>query len=219
MINIGIIESQTLLQESFKLILETQPSNKVLVHSNHYDDLRQVKESLDIVFLDIPNFQQCRNDMQHIILSKGTKIIVLAQRGEERFVTEAMDAKVQGFLFKEMEAEELLDALQQILKGKIYIHGQATHHLVTFFRKQIENKEQKGLIEQPTEEHLPKRMFQTLELAAQGLSNEEIASKMRVSDKTVKNQMSHILSILHVSNRTAAVVKAVQNGWVVIPKL
>src|SRR5699024_5086570 len=133
-------------------------------------------------------------------------------------VGEAMNAQVHGFLFKEMEADELLHAFQQILKGKMYIHGQATHHLVTFYQEQIEGRKQVNSIEKNTNP-FPKRMFQTLQLAAQGLSNKKIANKMRVSNKTVKNQMSHILIILHVQSRTAAIVKAVQQGWIVIPKL
>jgi len=107
-----------------------------------------------------------------------------------------------------MEAEELLYAFEQIAKGKLYVHGQATHHLLNFYQEQIDGKKQVGSIEKNTNP-LSKWMFRTLELAAQGLSNKEIANKMGLSDKTVQNQMSNILTVLQVKNRTAAIVKAV----------
>src|SRR5699024_6388167 len=108
--------------------------------------------------------------------------------------------------------------VQQILRGKYYIHGQATHHLITFYSKQKGDKkpkEKRTIVANP----LSQRVFQVLQLIAEGLSNEDIAKVMQISDKTVKNHVSHILIALEVNNRTAAVIKAIQNGWVTIPNL
>jgi len=87
-----------------------------------------------------------------------------------------------------MESQEFLHVLQQISRGKIYIHGQASHCLVTYYQEQLEARP-------PQDE-----------------------TETGLSDKTVKNQMSNILIILQVQNRTAAIVKAAQQGWITIPK-
>lgn len=217
MINIGILESQTLLRESFKLTLDTDASYNVVFSSDDYKNIYKIKEHVGILLLDISHFKQYRDDAPHNSFLQEAKIVVVAEQGEEDLVIEALEAQARGFLFKEMESQEFLHALQQISRGKIYIHGQASHYLVTYYQEQLEARQQQDEIETGTNP-LPKQMFRTLELASQGLSNQEIADQMGLSDKTVKNQMSNILTILQVQNRTAAIVKAVQQGWITIPK-
>lgn len=134
---------------------------------------------------------------------------VFIQAGEEHYITKALQAGAHGFLMEEME-EEFLWAIDCIVKEQYYIHGRASHHLVTSYK--------------PTQEELrystnplTKRAFQTLQLVAQGLNNEKVAQKKGISAKTAKNHTANVLITLNVQNRTGAVMKAIQNGWMEVP--
>lgn len=218
MINIGLIESQSLLRDSFKLMLETHSTNKVVFSSNHYLHLQYVEESLDVVLLDLPNFLQYNQNEEHTALTDETKLIVVAQTGEESSVVQAIEAQAWGFLLKEMETEEFLYAVEQVAQNKYYIHGRASHYIMASSLKSVEKETQRLETSHRPVNPLPKRAFRALQLTAEGISNEEIAEEMQISEKTVKNHMSFVLASLQVRNRTAAVVKAIQNGWIVIPK-
>jgi len=218
MTNIAIIESQSLLQESYKLILETQSFYNVIVQGVNYTELQKADQHLDVILLDIPNFIHYCEDTERSFQSPETQMIVLAQRGEERRVIDVMNEGVYGFLFEEMEANELLQAVRQVLNHKFYIHGQATHHLLTHSHQLLEEKKQ-NLHQEPPSCPLTKRPFQVLQYIAEGLSNQEIAAKVHISDKTVKNHVYDILDTLDVRNRTEAVIKAIQSGWITIPKV
>lgn len=218
MINIGLIKSPGLLQESFRLMLETRDSNHVLMQGGHYKDLEQAEQALDIVVIDLPNFLRRIEEVYPDTFSENNKFIVLAKSGEEHYVIEAMRAGVYGFLLEEMEAEEFLYAVDQVARGKYYIHGRASHHLMALYDPAIE--ENRRLQEKNNKPGNPitKRAFQALQLVAQGLNNEEISRYMQISEKTVKNHLANVLAVLQVRNRTEAVITAIQNGWMEVPE-
>lgn len=218
MINIGFIKSPGLVQESFKLMLETRDSNHVLMQRSNYKDLEQVEQSLDIVIMDLPNFLRWIEEVSPDTFSESNKLIVLAKSGEEHHVLEAIKAGVYGFLLEEMEAEEFLYAVDQVARGEYYIHGRASHHLMTLYDPAIE--ESRRLQEKHNKPGNPitKRAFQALQLVAQGLNNEEISQSMGISEKTVKNHLANVLAVLQVRNRTEAVITSIQNGWMEVPK-
>src|SRR5699024_3031515 len=154
-------------------------------------------------------------DTERSFQSPETQMIVLAQRGEERRVIDVMNEGVYGFLFEEMEANELLQAVRQVLNHKFYIHGQATHHLLTHSHQLLEENIQ-DLHQVLSFYPLTKRPFHVLQYIEEGLSNQEIAAKVHINDKPVKNHVYDILDTLDVRNRTEAVIKAIQSGWITI---
>src|SRR5699024_6617359 len=217
-INIGFIKSPGLLRESFKLMLETRVSNRVLIQGHNYKDLEQVEQALDIVLIDLPNILRYSEEVSPDTFSENNKLIVLAKAGEEHYVIETIKAGAYGFLLEEMEAEEFLYAVEQVAQGKYYIHGRASHHLMTLYDSSTVEK--RGPQEKNNQPRNPitKRAFQALQHVAQGLNNEEISQHMGISDKTVKNHLANVLAVLQVRNRTEAVITAIQNGWMEVPK-
>src|SRR5699024_5713412 len=171
MINIGLIKSPGLVQESFKLMLETRDANHVLMQGSNYKDLKQVEQTLDIIVIDLPNFLHWREEAFPDTLSESTKLIVLAKSGEEHHVMEAIQAGVYGFLLEEMETEEFLYAVDQVAQGKYYIHGRASHHLMALYDPAIENNRRLQEKQNKPGNPITKRAFQALQLVAQGLNN------------------------------------------------
>lgn len=210
MINIGLIKSPTLLQESLKLLLETRKDHHIVAQSSDYRDLLQKEMELDVLLIDLPNFLRYSEETLPAPFAKQTKLIVLIQAGEEHHVTKAIKAGAYGFLLEEMEEEEFLWAIDRVAQGKYYIHGRASHHLMFPYEPTQEERHH-------STNPLTKRAFQTLQLVAQGLNNEEVAQKMGISPKTAKNHMSNVLLTLNVQNRTGAVMKSIQNGWMEVP--
>jgi DNA-binding NarL/FixJ family response regulator len=119
---------------------------------------------------------------------------------------QALNAGAIGYILKDASENELVTAIQQVAMGKAWLHqdviGQVLRHI-----KGDEEKE--GLIEALTD-----RELDVLKYMARGLSNREIAKKMTVGITTVQSHVSHILSKLEVSSRTAAVIYAMRRGVV-----
>src|SRR5699024_1641789 len=218
MINIGFIKSPGLLRESFKLMLETRVSNRVLIQGHNYKDLEQVEQALDIVLIDLPNFLRYSEEVSPDTFSENNKLIVLAKAGEEHYVVETIKAGAYGFLLEEMEAEEFLYAVEQVAQGKYYIHARSSHHLMTLYDSSTVEK--RGNKQKNNTLMYPNTIlaFKSLQLVVQVLNIEVISEHMGISELTVKNHLANVIAVLQVRNRTEAVITAIHNGWMEVPK-
>ncbi|MGD8967643.1 MAG: response regulator transcription factor [Anaerolineae bacterium] len=106
---------------------------------------------------------------------------------------------------KDSSPRELLEAIRDIYEGQPSIHPTIARKLMREIQRPA------GL--RPAEEPLTEREVEVLTLVAQGLTNQEIADKLLVSERTVRTHVSSILSKLHLANRTQAALYAVRKGF------
>lgn len=123
-------------------------------------------------------------------------IVLTTYQGDED-IHRALTAGAQAYLLKGMPHAELLRAIRNVHAGKRYLPDAVT----------------KSLAERPTEE-LSARELEILRLISKGLSNKQIAARLGITEGTVKWHVNIILSRLHVSDRTQAVVAALHRGIV-----
>ena len=113
----------------------------------------------------------------------------------------------EGYVLKDADPNVLIEAIRSVNSGEAYIQGNMTKELVKEFKKvTLNNKETSET------NNLTSREKEVLELIAEGLINREIAKKLYISEKTVKNHVSNIFKKLKVSDRTQAAIYAYKNN-------
>ena len=116
----------------------------------------------------------------------------------------AIKAGAAGYLLKDSSPDELVRAIRQVHRGEPSLHPTIARKLLQEIARPVER--------QPAPEALTERELTVLRLIAQGLSNQEIADRIAVSEPTVRAHVSHILGKLHLASRTQAALYAVREG-------
>jgi len=130
------------------------------------------------------------------------EIIALTSFLEDEKVYKAIHAGAMGYLLKDARAEELAAAIKAASRGEVQLHPEAAKRLI----REVRMPE--------SAEKLTEREVEVLRLVAKGMSNKTIASRLVVSEKTVKTHVSNVLAKLHLHSRTQAALYALREGMV-----
>ncbi|MEK5069635.1 response regulator transcription factor [Sporosarcina sp. FSL K6-1508] len=225
-IRIAFIDGQQIYREGLKglfasdglleVVYEAETTEEIIAHySNNFS------EEVDILLMELGEtplesircIEQLSNEHPKV------KVAVLTDNIDKSYVLLAVQAGASGYMLKEMDLHLIIEAIRHISAGTSYIHPKVTHHLINAYLMLNERKH-KGVFKQE-EIRMPlhlltKRECEVLQLLADGRGNIEISHLLFISDKTVKNHVSSILSKMNVVHRTAAAVIAIKNGWVKI---
>jgi two-component system, NarL family, response regulator len=131
-------------------------------------------------------------------IAKSARIIVLTTYDSDEDIYRGLQAGAKGYLLKETEPDELLNAIRTVHRGQQYIPPDVGAKLV----QRMSNPE------------LSERELEVLRSLAQGMSNADIAAALSIGEGTVKSHVNRILNKLDVSDRTQAVIIAVKRGIV-----
>jgi NarL family two-component system response regulator LiaR len=134
----------------------------------------------------------------------GARILVLTSFAEDEKVFPAIKAGALGYLLKDASPQELLQAIRDVHRGESSLHPAIARKLIGELNRSSDLP--------PTDEPLTGREVQVLSLVAQGLTNQEIADRLVVSERTVRTHVSNILGKLHLANRTQAALYALREG-------
>ncbi|MFY3791564.1 response regulator [Ureibacillus sp. MALMAid1270] len=221
MTKIIIIDDHQLFREGVKRILDFEDSFEVVAEGDDgVNVVRLYGDHLpDVVLMDInmPGKNGVDATSELIKEFPEAKVIMLSIHDDESYVSHALKSGALGYMLKEMDADEIVDAIKIVANGGSYLHPKVTKNLVAEFRRLSEH-ENKGNFHQ-TEIRRPfhlltKRECEVLQLLTDGQSNRSIGETLFISEKTVKNHVSSILQKMNVNDRTQAVVTAIKNGWV-----
>ena len=219
-----VIDDHQLFREGVKRILEFEESFEVIAEGDDGKEaFKLIKDHRpDAVLMDInmPNMNGIEATKNLISHYPETKVIILSIHDDQAFVTQALKTGATGYLLKEMDSDELIEAIRVVIKGGSYIHPKVTHKLVADYRR-LANEQNIGNGYEQLEIRRPihlltRRECEVLQLLADGKSNRSIGEKLYISEKTVKNHVSSILQKTGADDRTQAVVTAIKNGWVEI---
>jgi two-component system, NarL family, nitrate/nitrite response regulator NarL len=162
----------------------------------------------DIILLDLRMPDMAGNDLLKLIRQKGITIpvAILTTSEDENDMVECLTSGAQGYLLKNMDANELVNSLYRILEGEIVvdpIFNQVLARLALGQKPDARNS---------LEDLLTPREYEILTHVAAGESNKVIANKLEISDGTVKLHVKAILRKLEVNSRVEAAVYAVKQG-------
>lgn len=179
---------------------------------NGMDAVEQTKKLLpDVILMDlrmplmdgVEATRQIKREFPHI------GIIALTMDEEQQHIVDLILAGATGYLLKDSDSSQIVDAIQTIARGESLIHPSVASKILAKFSLLAGDKAQK----RPLVDHdLTKREITVLRLVATGQTNKEVANSLELSEKTVKNHLGNIFHKLHVYDRTQAAVLAIRRG-------
>jgi DNA-binding NarL/FixJ family response regulator len=213
-VRIVVADDHEVVRAGFAGLLDTQPDFEVVgTASDGHDALRICQEVRpDVALMDVrmPGMDGIEATRQLCKDGGGPKVLILTTFDLDAHVFDALRAGASGFLLKDVTAERLFDAVRVIAAGEALLAPAVTRRLISEF---AQLHRPAGAVVQLAS--LTPRETQVLRLVAEGLSNQEIAERLVVTEETVKSHVSHVLSKLGLRDRTQAVVTAYESGLVI----
>lgn len=165
-------------------------------------------EDADVLLTDIemPRMSglECIRELKR--KKRDIEAVVLTVHEENELVFEALRLGAVGYLLKTSSPNEVIEAIERAVAGEATLSPTIATKVLQEFRRQQEDEE----IEDEHLYELSDREKEVLSLITQGLRNKEIADRLGVAEKTIKNHVSNILKALQVNSRTEAAMKAVR---------
>ncbi len=211
-IRVMLVDDQTLVRQGILSLLSLCDSMEVVAQAEDGEDaLRQLPDvQPDVMLLDMRMPRMNGLELLQRLQREDSLVptIILTTFDDDQLVLQGIQAGAMGYLLKDVSLEQLTDAIRQVAAGKSLVQPAVTQRLLKGL--QAMNNEFSSL-EKP--EELTEREMEILRLMATGFSNKEIANSLHVAEGTVKNHVSNILSKMGVRDRTRAVLKAFELGW------
>lgn len=168
----------------------------------------------DLVLLDISLPTMSGFDVVRAIKRRHPRsaIIILTMHEDDGHLFAAIRSGAEAFAAKSIEMDELVRLIRYVAGGD----EEAAPPTFTAARilEEMRSNSRRAAIEEDDYSPLSPREIEILGYVSQGLSNKEIASILRISDQTVKNNITSILRKLQVNDRTQAVIYALRHGWI-----
>ena len=172
------------------------------------------KHHPDIVLMDI-NMPE-KDGLQTIQainkLNLSTKIVVLSGYDDSELIYRAMKLGAKGYVLKTMASVKLINAIEEVAMGKIYLPAALSTRFFEFFQS-FAKEEEKMMESENLLNSLTSREVEVLELLTDGINYKSIAGKLIISETTVKTHVNNIFQKLQVNDRTNAVLYALTHGF------
>jgi DNA-binding NarL/FixJ family response regulator len=164
----------------------------------------------DVILMDIhmPVLDGVQATSLILEVNPRIRVIILTMFRQDRYVFEAIKAGARGYLLKDIDEKDLVDAIRAVHRGEALINPALAASLLDEFRRLSQAA---GQAEEA--ETLTAGEMEVLRLVAQGADNQGIAEQLCLSERTVANRLSAIYEKLHVNNRTQAALVALRRGW------
>jgi len=208
-IRVLVVDDQPLVRSGFKMVLDERPDLELVGEASDGQQALELVRELDpdIVLMDVrmPNLDGVEATRRLVESGTRARVLVLTTFDLDEYVYAAIRAGASGFLLKDVEPAELVDAIRVVAAGNSLFGPAATERLLARFA------------EPPTGrslDELTEREKEILCLLATGLSNAELAEQLFLSETTVKTHVSSILRKLRVRDRVQAVIAAYDAGLV-----
>ncbi|MEA2495264.1 MAG: hypothetical protein QOJ29_3175 [Thermoleophilaceae bacterium] len=207
-----IADDHPAFRAGLRLLLESLDDFEIDVVGEAENGAQAVKAATelapDVIVMDLqmPGLGGIETTRRVVAERPGVRVLVLTMFEDENSVFAALRAGAHGYVLKGAGQEQLARAIQAVAEGEsIFSPAIATRVIESFARA--------GATQRPLAfPELTDREREILDLIARGLSNPEITRRLVLSEKTVRNYVSHILSKLQARNRSAAIVQAREAG-------
>lgn len=207
-LRILLVDDHEVVRMGLRSLLEDMPDIEVVAEAGSADDAVAACERHlpDVVIMDIRMPGNSGIDACRLITQRWpeTQVIMLTSYANDELIADAIRAGAVGYVLKQVGTGELMRALEAVRQGAALLDPAVTRRVLAMMRRQ-ENETPDPFRE------LTEREIAVLRLLAEGKSNADIAQRLFLSDKTVRNHVSTILSKLDVSNRVEAATYATEH--------
>ena len=209
-IKIMITDDHSMIREGLKNLLELDGDIEVIAEAvdgqDCLDKLETVKPDVLLLDINMPRMNGLEVLKNLQARKSKIKVLVLTVHNEVEYLLKAVDIGVNGYVLKDSDSTELKKAIVALHEGETYIQPSLIPALNS---KMIEKNEDEVKIDA-----LTRRELEVLKLLAVGMYNKEVAEKLNISERTVKNHVSNIFKKLEVTDRTQAAVFAIRNNLI-----
>ena len=209
-IRVLIVDDHTIVRKGIRALLTEIAGIEVVGEAADGQEAVAQANSLrpDVILMDLamPQMDGIEATRQIKTSQPESRILVMTSFATDDKVLPAIKAGALGYLLKESAPEDLVQAIHQIHRGEPSLHPTIARKVL----QEITDPSDRP----PTPDPLTKREAEVLLLVAQGLSNQDIARKLNISDPTVRSHVSNIMSKLHLATRIQAALYALREGLV-----
>ncbi len=199
-IRILVVDDHPLMRVGIAAIIDARPEMTVVAQAGTAEEAIRLhtlhQPDLTLMDLRLPGGSGVEAIRRIRAWSPGARFVVLTTYDGDEDIHQALEAGARGYLIKGMPHEALIEALRKVHAGARFLPSPVTRALAT----------------RTPDSELSPREREVLSLLVKGRSNREIADELRIKEATVKSHVSVILMRLEVTDRTQAVVKALQRG-------
>ncbi len=226
-IRVAIVDDQALVRSGFAMLINSQPDLEVVCEAADGQDAVSALAvtAADVVMMDVRMPGMDGIEATRRILAAPTpsehgrpgptpRVVVLTTFDLDEYALAAIQAGASGFLLKDAPPEELLEAIRTVHRGDAVIAPSTTRRLLDHVAPLLRRHSPTQDAHAAAVARLTSREREVFELIARGLSNPEIATRLYLSEATVKTHVSHILAKLQARDRVQAVVMAYETGVV-----
>ncbi|MBM7643765.1 response regulator transcription factor [Streptococcus loxodontisalivarius] len=215
MIKVLIADDQELIRESIRIVLSSYPDIEVVATaSNGLEVLECLKDCpVDLILMDIrmPEMDGVVCTKAVKALSPETKVIILTTFDDDEFIFSALEYGASGYILKGISMEDLHQAIITVNAGNAMLNPDIAAKVFRLF-SQVSHAQSSIEVDLSGVEQLSQTDWRVIQEVGHGLSNKEISSKLFLSEGTVRNYLSLILSKLQLRDRTQLAIWAVQTG-------
>jgi DNA-binding NarL/FixJ family response regulator len=212
-IRVLLCDDQALVRSGFRMILEAREDIKVVGEAEDGAQALELarRRRPDVILMDVrmPRLDGVQATRRLAEADSEARVLILTTFDLDEYVYEALRAGASGFLLKDVQPAQLVEAIRVVARGEALLAPTVTRRLLDRFAQALPGSPG----ELPPElGSLTERELEVLGLLAGGLSNAELAGRLFLSETTVKTHVSSILRKLGLRDRVQAVVVAYQAG-------
>ena len=208
-IRILITDDHAVVREGLRTLIRTEPGMEVIGEAADGVEAVEIACALkpDVILMDMvmPRMGGLEAIQKIKEECPDANILVLTSFSDDETVFPAIKSGALGYLLKNTSPNLLLNSIREVYKGKPSMSSDIANKLMS----ELQRKSKLPLTKEP----LTDRELDVLKLVAQGLTNQEIADQLVISEGTVRTHVSSILSKLHLANRTQAALYALREGY------
>ncbi|HHU61909.1 MAG TPA: response regulator transcription factor [Natronincola sp.] len=211
-IRLAIIDDEKLIREGLRIILTTYEDIEVVAEGENGLEALKICDShdIDLVLMDIRMPMSDGVQGTQLIKEKHskTKVLILTTFKDTEYIQDALKMGASGYLLKDSSPQLIYEGIKAAVSGNIVMHPKVAHNILNY------SLQGGNAADFCTEHGLTAKECTLIKLIATGLSNREIAEKLYLSEGTIKNYVSTILTKLNLRDRTQLVVLAYKSGIV-----
>ena len=206
-----IADDHLVVREAIRVMLEMEPEFEVVGEASDGNKALELAAQLkpDLVLMDIRMEGMDGVEATRLLRQQfpNMGVLILTGFGDDEVLLNAVEAGAQGFLLKDASADEVKSAILRVVQGE-------SHMTPSLLRKLLDELAQREQRPEPAHSELTPREREVLLALSRGLSNDEIAKELVISEKTVKTHLGSIFGKLQVDGRAQAMLYAIREGLV-----
>lgn len=208
-IKVLIVDDEQLIRDGLKMMLSIFDDIEVVgTAENGYKALECCKTiDVDVVLMDI-RMKECNGVMGTRLIKEQfskIKVIILTTFKDKEYIKEALKYGAFGYMLKDSSHDVIYEGIKTAYKGNMVVHPDVALEMMELNKEVKKDIERYGLLE---------KEIKIIKAIANGLTNKEIAEELFLSEGTIKNNITNILSKLELRDRTQIAIFAFKNGIV-----